>query len=634
MDIRNNNLNIAIVGAVSAGKSTFINTIINEKLSETSFNNTTMSPVLFIENREKGLNSSDFKNIYDKIKTTNDEVSILIKNKKVKKCEELVFEIDKLNINIHEKFGLNIYDIPGLYQLLPNNTYNTTYIDYFKNHFEKFNVIIFVIDINTSMGNKSEQNITKLIAEMTSKQLKETKKEVYILIILNKADNMQIKDDELYLDESINKLFESSKEFIYTEFEKHNVKDYIIDIIPLCAMDAFLYRMIKKYGVDYQLSESDILKIGFNQMGKKFGKMSKLEQTNEVLDFIKDETNTNEMIKLSGFDNLERCLYNFMKKDNKVQDLILSNLYIDLKSMPDFKKVFETNNNVIELKAIIDSVMPNILKLKGINDKMYIDYMNNIYYSMMKGIEVSINMSNSFSFILDFYNKIYDDIIKIYFNEIYFNDLNQKVYKDDKYPKFLKLKITTILKKYFVNNQIKIENLFNYLDKCIDLGIFISLCGEYEAILPIEEFFKDIMSNKNSKKTLIFNNKDIKNDIESLILILPVLIDQYGNDNKVLETFYRFVLLNYYQHLIDNNISGEILLRKKFLYDKEGEIVISNYLQLYLNKMNSETLLESKYFIDGLPTMENSTLNIDYCNDKLEYLYLTFMKNKRHVNIF
>ena len=130
---------------------------------------------------------------------------------------------------------------------------------------------------------------------------------------------MQIKIDEktgreiLYIDDELNEMFEQVKLTVNSEFAKSGVSKNLIDIIPLCGIDAYLYRMIKKYSADFELKDSDILKIGINQMGKKFSKKPKEDQRKDVLNIVKDVSFVDDMVKLSGFEGFEKTMYSFLK---------------------------------------------------------------------------------------------------------------------------------------------------------------------------------------------------------------------------------------------------------------------------------------------------------------------------------
>ena len=81
-------------------------------------------------------------------------------------------------------------------------------------------------------------------------------------------------------------MFDQIKKTVTTEFNKANLGDHIIGINKLCAIDAYLYRMISRYGKRFELSDFDITKLGSQEMGKKFLRLSKNDQLIEVQKII------------------------------------------------------------------------------------------------------------------------------------------------------------------------------------------------------------------------------------------------------------------------------------------------------------------------------------------------------------
>jgi translation elongation factor EF-1alpha len=242
MDSFSQNLNIAVIGNVSVGKSTINNLIIGKELSETSIECNTISPIVFVENQFKIEIKIDDKSIFNKIKENNESN---------KTNQELIFDIDKLDINIIDNIGINLFDIPGLNHFSENADY-----DYIITNFSKFNIILYIIDIHNNLNTINDSNMLNLIGEHI-KINKSNNKDTYIMFIFNKADDMQlVKNDqtnkeELHLDESLKTLFNKSIQFIGNEFSKYGILENIIGFIPLCALDAFLYRMMLKNGNQY-----------------------------------------------------------------------------------------------------------------------------------------------------------------------------------------------------------------------------------------------------------------------------------------------------------------------------------------------------------------------------------------------
>ena len=106
---------------------------------------------------------------------------------------------------------------------------------------------------------------------------------------MNKADDMQTEEDsdKLEITGELKEMFEQVENTVHTEFENNGLKNSVIGVIPLCARDSYLYRMVKKHGKSFKLTPEQILKIGVNENGKKFSYNSIKYLYNITFIFIK-----------------------------------------------------------------------------------------------------------------------------------------------------------------------------------------------------------------------------------------------------------------------------------------------------------------------------------------------------------
>ena len=144
-------------------------------------------------------------------------------------------------------------------------------------------MVIFIVDIHSGLNTSDEIDIVNFITNNTRYQLEENNKKIYTLVIVNKADDMQLDEesdetDKLILTGELNEMYEQVEKTIRTEFSRKNIGEQLIGIIPLCAIDSYLYRMVKKHGKDFKLTPEQILKIGINENGKKFSTLKPATQ--------------------------------------------------------------------------------------------------------------------------------------------------------------------------------------------------------------------------------------------------------------------------------------------------------------------------------------------------------------------
>jgi predicted GTPase len=617
-----NNLNISLIGGVSCGKSTFVNALFCNELAQSSIKRTTMCPTIFIENKELDF---DEKEIYNQIKAKNMEIIKETENGYVyDECKELVYNVGKLDINLTDKFLVNIYDIPGLNDARTK----TTYYQYLKDNFHKFNIIVFLIDIHSGLNTADEIDMLRLITNSTKEIKNNFNKNVYTLVIVNKADDMQMKTDDtndtndinntnetsgreiLYLDDELNEMFEQVNLTVKSEFEKINISEHLIDIIPLCGLDSYLYRMIKKYGSTYELKDADILKIGVNQMGKKFNKKTKINQRSEVLNIIQDLTFVDDMIKLSGFDGFEKSLFNFLNSNHMIKDLLISNLLLDINSYPLLSDIFGNTTDITKLSNQVSFYIQKLDKFKQIDETIYTYYLNNIYKDMNDGIKNFIdNTNNSIHWFKEYYDTISSQIIDKYFNSIK---------SDELYPEYLKKKIFQDVIDTFTSKKITILMFINNIELCMKSNVLkLKENNIDEGIITIEDILGALMSNFYDKNTFLIK----PNEIPLLINNLNIIIFFYLKNKHFMEKFLRFILLN----IINNDIDKrDILLKKKMFFDINQEVVMSNYLMFIISSKHTESnILSSKIFIEGF-NIKNE-LSDEY---KFEQFYIDFLKKE------
>ena len=102
----------AILGCVSAGKSTLVNAILVNKLSDTKIKRTTMLPQVYLE----GPQSDNVRDILKQNTQVNDDIL----NGKIQltqeNCQNVYHKVSKLYdmIKLPADIHLDIYDIPGL----------------------------------------------------------------------------------------------------------------------------------------------------------------------------------------------------------------------------------------------------------------------------------------------------------------------------------------------------------------------------------------------------------------------------------------------------------------------------------------------------------------------------------------
>lgn len=580
------NINISFIGGVSTGKSTILNTIFCEQLTQCKIKRTTMIPTIYIENTSLEVNVDE---IYKTIESKNNELIKKTENREdITKDEynELTFNVGKLDINIVDDSTVKIYDIPGLNDARTKNLY----YEYLRNNFHKLNLIIFVVDIYSGLNTSDEVDILNFIIENTKYQLEKNNKKIYTMVIVNKADDLQIQDDKLILIGELNEMFTQVEKTVKDEFDKNNITENLIDIIPLCALDTYLYRMVKKHQSNFKLSSDQILKIGINENGKKFSTLPQHEQEKKVYEILNDTNFIDTMIKLSGFSYIEESLRTFFNENSK--KIRLNNLFFELNRYNSICSYFTDIENIYsdDFKIFIEKVMCIYDMIKKIDFQEYNNLMKTIIKELVDIIKLKkLNKYIDIDKLINDYDNIKNNILKIYFNDYY---------DTSDYPLFIKKYVY----KLIVSNYNQTPSVNNFLN-CIK---YIQQINYYTVDI-INSFIKLVMTPKE----LLFDNLD--NDL------LITELDKLNKLNINLIEFLRFINLHKIKlSLINNN--NNLLFIKLMLYNKYNEIPLYNYLSqiIDISKVNEQVI------IDGL--------NINLVDAPLE-LDIYYLKLYQSTNI-
>ena len=599
------NINLCIVGTVSAGKSTILNAFFCEQLSQCKIKRTTMVPTVYIENDSFWNPFDQTEEIYKTIAEKNQEIITLTENgHKLKKEEysELVFNVGKLDINILPDSFVNVYDIPGLNDARTKDVY----YEYLDENFHKFNLVIFLVDIHSGLNTSDEMEIVNFITNRTKDQLENNNRKIYTLVVVNKADDMQLNEDEnindtdkLELTGELSEMYEQVEKTLTDEFKRKNVEEHLIGIIPMCAIDAYLYRMVKKHGRSFKLSPEQILKIGVNENGKKFSTLKPATQEKKVYEILNDQSFIDTMIKLSGFSSLEKVLAKFLSENDKGKQIRIDNLLYDLRKLSSLTSIASNNNewfNMIAFESLVKNYYKIYESIKQIDINIYNEHIINMVEEIEKLLTDKVsNWSGSKEELLRLYDCFVDKIMNYYL---------QSYVNTNEYPTYLTNKIIKMIENdYDTNIYLSIDDITNNFEMLVKINMFNK--G------TITRLINSIINNERAEKTINF---DIT--IRSSHRIIA-LLSEFNKLNVELSRFIRFIIIN---QLYSMRYGYEILAYKSMIYQKYGELPISNLLKIEYSY--NYTNVPISIFINGITpevmTMPELELDIYYLNYEKE----------------
>lgn len=323
-------LNIAIIGAVSAGKSTLLNALFADTYSDMKIKRTTMVPQVYVcgnntSNAQeiRKLNSSKNNELLNKTDLDSTAIS------------EMVHHVSELYdfVALPNNMVYTIYDIPGLNDAKTKQLY----FNYIKENCHKFDIIIYVVDVNSAMNTSDEVDILKHVIECINRNRQNHDISTYMYILVNKCDDMSINEcDKLVLLDEHQEMFEQVEKV---------VKDYIkpgieCKIMPVSVEDWYIYRICKKgNAMALETKYRNKLSIAFN--GKKGEPI-----TQDTFKTKKSVVRLTEFLTSAGFYNFWENLNNLIK--DRHSTFFLNHIKYNIKSMTTIVN-YASAGNLLEL---------------------------------------------------------------------------------------------------------------------------------------------------------------------------------------------------------------------------------------------------------------------------------------------
>jgi GTP-binding protein EngB required for normal cell division len=593
------NINICFVGGVSTGKSTILNAIFCEELTQCKIKRTTMVPTIYIENEPECKLITPPEHIFETISRKNNE--IIEKTEKGIKLDsteynELVFNVGKLDINILNDAYVNVYDIPGLNDARTKNVY----YNYLKNNFSKFNLVIFIVDIHSGLNTSDEIDIVQFIASNTKYQLDHNNKKIYTLVVVNKADDMQLDednkdDDKLLLTGELNEMYEQVENTVRYEFSKQNVVDHLIGIMPLCAIDSYLYRRVKKHGKNFKLTPEQILKIGINENGKKFSTLKPATQEKKVYEILQDADFIDTMIKLSGFSCLEKTLHKFLSENNTGKTIRVNNLLFELSKFPSIETVMKKGLSSFSSEETINTLIKyndTLQRIKNIDEALYTNHTIEIATNLIKCIKKDVKKYECYKMLLADYAEFETFIMQMCFVE--FSELFEDFEQTTRYPSYITEQVLYLLEQHLTTRIKDPANPGRYIsfDRLMFDGIkVLKWLGCYTKN-TVERVIKQSLWRCQSTN---YTSETFGMSMEEIV---KQLSDLKSDGHSILE-YIRFFIIMHIKICCNGTCNMRALLALKMLYDNYNEANIKNFIDFnirYLAKINPNALYQSSLF--------------------------------------
>ena len=365
------NIHIAILGPVSAGKSTLLNGLFATTYSQMKKKRTTMMPNIYQTTfNDKEVDS--FEVIQKKNQDSNEQIFKLRDESKYnqKHFKEIIHKVKPIDDFIElpdKKATYKINDLPGI-----NDQDAQIYYDYVKNNSRNIDVYILVFDINSPLNRTDE---VKILQEITNNV--KANNHGYVHILINKCDDITFDGKDIFkFDDEENQ--ESYDECLKT-INKF-MKDIIdrVTISPLRSSLLYTYRTAI-YNMD-KLEEKQLCNIIKEEDGKNaLEKLSTPELKKKYLKGMvadKKRKLKDTWMKSTGYDLFQKYINKIMLN---YQQIILYHIEQDVdKILTDTKK---SNNNFDETTNNLEAINQRFCNL-------ITTYNNEGYYNKCKVEEI------------------------------------------------------------------------------------------------------------------------------------------------------------------------------------------------------------------------------------------------------
>ena len=588
------NINIAVLGTVSSGKSTLLNSLFLEELTSMKINRNTMVPQIYrelINNKAKKVKEA--KEINHEVSMLNDDLKLKMEDENydfTSDMKPMEFYIHKLkDFTICEKnIYLSFYDLPGF-----NDSKNhEMYYDYAKKHFKEFDIILYLIDLHTGLNTKDEMDVLNFVFKNSDKYNK------HIIPIINKSDDMTMQDNELICQQKYQNNYNDIIKLL-VEYQNKYPNAKVNKSILYSAQESYMYRMLLK-NPEWDLNEEMKNTIGLNEMGKKYFTLSNDERNTKLKEITRNEKFIQDMIKMCGYSYLYETLSNVMTSNNQLEicknklldeyNKLTTNVIIDktnaIEIYNKFQKVYEDSIKLQNIFKVNENIIDSDKFIKYVFDTMITNNNNKILDEII-GLKECVQTLKNHEFgnklkkkiikceeeikndILTYYAQYYDkkftigDLIYI-LEKIKFYGIESHDALDEYSTKYIDEMIEKNINFYHDFNPNDFKSIVNFDTKYKNE---ITELNKYVSKQIIKKICKYIIKNKISSLIAFVNGDNNKNDCICGLYNLMLFYNYYSNKDIEYSEIYTILLSNYISILSTNNTNG-------IKYDKDDSLMI------------------------------------------------------------
>lgn len=228
----------------------------------------------------------------------------------------------------------------------------TVYHKYVVSSFNKYDVVIFVVDVYSSLNTSDEIDILKLILNGMKNNKEQYGVDSKLIILLNKCDELEYdRTTKKYIpsDVELQGMVDQVKKIVTTLINELYT-DALVDIMCVSCEDAYIYRMYSRDPAT-ELDAKYLNKFGANEYGKtRWNKLTDSKKKYQIKKLFK-EFDYDDRIKHCGFAHFKKSLASYLTKD-KQYDIIACRIKYELTTYIDSNAY----NGSIDIRSNIHAI--------------------------------------------------------------------------------------------------------------------------------------------------------------------------------------------------------------------------------------------------------------------------------------
>jgi small GTP-binding protein len=340
-------INVAVIGNVSAGKSTLLNSLLRAKYSEVSMKRTTAGINYFRIHTKGSTMNDDAGEWVEMIENPHTAESALqeitVDNALLRETNTILekyFDVEveeSLVSDMHPDARLVLVDIPGLNEAQTG----TKYQEYLTSKWRSFDCVIVVMDARQGVNTDDQVNLLKFV-----KKNQEIRWQP-VIILCNKVDDPEDEEQsEMVLEarKEVERVFEVTDRVAAMNqilqpgpSDSATVESLLPAFLSFSASHAYFHQTVSLLSFEAfkKFDDKDLIeKYGKEYVGRaKWKGLSPDEKIMAVYDIVKDPVMRQEGLEISSFDRLVKTLNKCLGGGTTQMSLVVDRMNSSLKCL-------------------------------------------------------------------------------------------------------------------------------------------------------------------------------------------------------------------------------------------------------------------------------------------------------------